>query len=266
MKDKKALREDTSINNMTINMDVQAHGPEDSLELLRKLSGLPVQAPMAAPMPGAPVPGAGIPGNEPVTPAPDAGMEPGMDAGAPQDFVDLSPFDSMPDDADAADDFAEPPVQDMGMDMEPDAGADVNVEPDMDGGMEPEMGIEPQEAFGEAEEDRMFNNSPHEETFGADAQIEQGTDLNRPKQMFKKEYPGDNPMAVKEAKKLSETLYKRYVMSVVESLTETPVADEEDRKVRCGELGRLKQDQHAMQDPATRAAVLKKWQELRCGG
>lgn len=270
MKDKKALREDTSINNMTINMDVQAHGPEDSLELLRKLSGLPVQAPMAAPMPGAPVPGAGIPGNEPVTPAgaSDAamGMEPapdaGMDAGAPQDFVDLSPFDSMPDDSDMDGDLEEPAVQDMGPDMEP----DVNVEPDMDGGMEPEMGIEPQEAFGEAEEDRMFNNSPHEETFKADAQIKQGTDLNRPKQMFKKEYPGDNPMAVKETKELSETLYKRYIMSVVESLTETPVADEEDRKVRCGELGRLKQDQHAMQDPATRAAVLKKWQELRCGG
>lgn len=266
MKDKKALREDTSINNMTINMDVQAHGPEDSLELLRKLSGLPVQAPVAAPMPGAPVPGAGIPGAEPVAPAaPDMGM----DAGDPQDFVDLSPFDSMPDDSDMDSDLDDPAVQDMGADMMPPAD-DVNVEPDMDAdmdaGMEPamDMGMEPQEAVDEGEADRMFNNSPREKTFGADAQIKQGTDLNRPKQQFKKEYPGDNPMA--EAKALSETLYKKYVMKVVEGLTETPVTDEEDRRARCQELGRYKQDAKAMQDPATRAAVLKKWEELRCGG
>lgn len=48
-------------------------------------------------------------------------------------------------------------------------------------------------------------NTPREEVAGLDAATPDGADLNRAKKSFKKEYPGDNPMAVKEA-----ALWKAY--------------------------------------------------------
>jgi hypothetical protein len=59
--------------------------------------------------------------------------------------------------------------------------------------------VDEQMKDGPKERDIEYTNSPREETAGADASFPGGTDLNRPKKMYKKEYPGDNPMAVKEA-------------------------------------------------------------------
>jgi len=53
--------------------------------------------------------------------------------------------------------------------------------------------------------DVEYTNTPREETAGVDAAIPAGADLNRAKKQYKKEYPGDNPMAVKE-----EALWKAY--------------------------------------------------------
>jgi hypothetical protein len=52
---------------------------------------------------------------------------------------------------------------------------------------------------GPKERDVEYTNSPREEVAGTDAAIPAGADLNRAKRQYKKEYPGDNPMAVKEA-------------------------------------------------------------------
>ena len=53
-----------------------------------------------------------------------------------------------------------------------------------------------------------YTNTPREEVAGTDAAIPAGADLNRAKRQYKKEYPGDNPMAVAEAKE--ESLWKAY--------------------------------------------------------
>jgi hypothetical protein len=52
---------------------------------------------------------------------------------------------------------------------------------------------------GPKERDVEYTNTPREEVAGTDAAIPSGTDLNRAKKQYRKEYPGDNPMAVKEA-------------------------------------------------------------------
>ena len=51
----------------------------------------------------------------------------------------------------------------------------------------------------EEERDVEYTNTPREETAGVDAAIPSGTDLNRGKKQYRKEYPGDNPMAVEES-------------------------------------------------------------------
>jgi hypothetical protein len=61
---------------------------------------------------------------------------------------------------------------------------------------------------GPKERDVEYTNSPREEVAGTDAAIPAGADLNRAKKQYKKEYPGDNPMAVAEAKE--EQLWKAY--------------------------------------------------------
>jgi hypothetical protein len=61
---------------------------------------------------------------------------------------------------------------------------------------------------GPKERDVEYTNTPREEVAGTDAAIPAGADLNRAKRQFKKEYPGDNPMAVAEAKE--ESLWKAY--------------------------------------------------------
>lgn len=72
---------------------------------------------------------------------------------------------------------------------------------------EPVQAVELEDvAVDEAEGDRMFNNSPHEQSFGLKAQNNQGYDLNRPKQQFRKEYPGDNIMTANESEELDEKL------------------------------------------------------------
>ena len=60
----------------------------------------------------------------------------------------------------------------------------------------------------EEERDIEYTNSPREITAGVDAAVPSGTDLNRAKRQYKKEYPGDNPMAVKET--VEDTLWKKY--------------------------------------------------------
>jgi hypothetical protein len=55
------------------------------------------------------------------------------------------------------------------------------------------------------ERDIEYTNTPREEVAGDDAAYPPGTDLNRAKKQYKKEYPGDNPMAVKE-----EALWRAY--------------------------------------------------------
>ena len=61
---------------------------------------------------------------------------------------------------------------------------------------------------GPKERDVEYTNTPREEVAGTDAAIPAGADLNRAKKQFKKEYPGDNPMAVAEAKE--QQLWKAY--------------------------------------------------------
>jgi hypothetical protein len=57
----------------------------------------------------------------------------------------------------------------------------------------------------EEERDVEYTNTPNEKIAPLSAAIPSGADLNRSKKQYKKEYPGDNPMAVKEA-----ALWKSY--------------------------------------------------------
>jgi hypothetical protein len=68
-----------------------------------------------------------------------------------------------------------------------------------------QTGDEGQEVGLEEERNIEYTNTPREETAGLDAAIPAGADLNRAKKQYKKEYPGDNPMAVKE-----EALWRAY--------------------------------------------------------
>ena len=49
---------------------------------------------------------------------------------------------------------------------------------------------------GEETLDDDYANRPEEEVHPLDAMMSQGSDLNKPKKMFRKEFLGDNPMAV----------------------------------------------------------------------
>jgi len=64
---------------------------------------------------------------------------------------------------------------------------------------QPAMAEEVVAEEGPMERDVEYTNTPREQVAGVDAAIPAGADLNRAKRQFKKEYPGDNPMAVKEA-------------------------------------------------------------------
>ena len=53
----------------------------------------------------------------------------------------------------------------------------------------------------EEEVEETYSNEPNQQTQGVDAQMQQGTDLNKQKQMVKRSYKqGDNPMAMESAK------------------------------------------------------------------
>ena len=85
---------------------------------------------------------------------------------------------------------------DVAQPAQPDAG--VQVVPDI------QDVIAGQEEVAEDESDPKqrdieYVNTPREEQAGAEAAFPGGTDLNRPKRMYKRASPGDNPMAVKEA-------------------------------------------------------------------
>ena len=60
----------------------------------------------------------------------------------------------------------------------------------------------------EEERDIEYVNTPREQIAPVDAAIPSGTDLHRSKEQYKKEYPGDNPMAVKE--EVEDRLWKKY--------------------------------------------------------
>ena len=64
---------------------------------------------------------------------------------------------------------------------------------------QPAMAEEVVAEEGPKERDIEYTNTPREEVAGTDAAIPSGGDLNRAKKQYRKEYPGDNPMAVKEA-------------------------------------------------------------------
>lgn len=69
--------------------------------------------------------------------------------------------------------------------------------------------------------DEEYANEPHVEVQGLEPQIQQGTDLNRPKTMHKHSYrQGDNPMAMREARELAE-LEKQ----LTEALAEFKIAE-----------------------------------------
>lgn len=60
----------------------------------------------------------------------------------------------------------------------------------------------------EEERDIEYVNTPNEKIGPVDAAIPSGDDLNRSKKQYRKEYPGDNPMAVAEAKE--DSLWNKY--------------------------------------------------------
>jgi hypothetical protein len=60
---------------------------------------------------------------------------------------------------------------------------------------QPAMAEEVVAEEGPKERDVEYTNTPREEIAGTDAAIPAGADLNRAKRQYKKEYPGDNPMA-----------------------------------------------------------------------
>jgi len=64
---------------------------------------------------------------------------------------------------------------------------------------QPAMAEEVVAEEGPKERDVEYTNTPREEVAGTAAAIPSGGDLNRAKKQYRKEYPGDNPMAVKEA-------------------------------------------------------------------
>jgi hypothetical protein len=67
---------------------------------------------------------------------------------------------------------------------------------------------------GPTERDVEYANTPHEDVAGTDAAIPSGTGEDRAKKMYRKEYPGDNPMAVKEA--IQDALWKDYQAMIQE--------------------------------------------------
>jgi hypothetical protein len=73
---------------------------------------------------------------------------------------------------------------------------------------QPAMAEEVVAEEGPTERDVEYANTPHEDVAGTDAAIPAGGDLNRAKKQYRKEYPGDNPMAVAEAKE--EQLWRAY--------------------------------------------------------
>jgi hypothetical protein len=66
------------------------------------------------------------------------------------------------------------------------------------------------------ERDPEYVNSPREQVAPLSAAIPSGNDLHRSKRQYKKEYPGDNPMAVAESKK--DTSWDKYT-SILKGLT-----------------------------------------------
>ena len=65
--------------------------------------------------------------------------------------------------------------------------------------------VEPVEVEVDEEREIEYTNTPNEKIAPPEAAFPSGTDLNRAKKQYRKEYPGDNPMAVKE-----EALWKQY--------------------------------------------------------
>lgn len=62
--------------------------------------------------------------------------------------------------------------------------------------------------------DGHYDNEPDEATLGVDAIVNTGSDLNRKKNQWRKEYPGDNSMAVD---RIEENLWKKYDKFLKES-------------------------------------------------
>jgi hypothetical protein len=79
---------------------------------------------------------------------------------------------------------------------------------------QPAMAEEVVAEQGPTERDVEYANTPHEDVAGTDAAIPSGTGEDRAKKMYRKEYPGDNPMAVKEA--IQDALWKDYQAMIQE--------------------------------------------------
>lgn len=65
------------------------------------------------------------------------------------------------------------------------------------------------------ERDIEYSNTPHEQTAGIDAAIPSGNDLHATKRAYKIAQPGDNPMAVAEAKDTSWSKYTSMLKSLL---------------------------------------------------
>jgi hypothetical protein len=91
-------------------------------------------------------------------------------------------------------------------------------------------------------EDTEYSNSPDEETFGMDAVIASGDDLNKSKEAYADVDGGDNPMETFEGKfkaMLDEMLAEdeETTEEVVAEETEEVVAEETDEVVEADDLG-----------------------------
>lgn len=112
--------------------------------------------------------------------------------------LDSGPLKMLPDlDAD------EPSTGPAGVDIDPMGGDDMSkAQGDLDNDGDHDMDdhdMEKRSDDSEEKEDEAFGNSASDsepETYGVDAAIPNGNDLNKEKQQFRRAQPGDNPMAM----------------------------------------------------------------------
>lgn len=166
-----SVENDQSPVSENVNMNITASGEDDVLGIIRKLSGL---------------------GDE----SEGADLDP-MSAGGVEAEVIAEPQQQMS-------------LRDMISMLQQD-GQEVHDPECDDADMTQEIGAGPDSAEVEVEEDQ-FANTPEPSVHTSTAQMmNQGNDLNRPKQQYARSQPGDNPMAVRRGQ-MQETaaLYKQY--------------------------------------------------------
>lgn len=84
-----------------------------------------------------------------------------------------------------------------------------------------------QDPTGEYGDTYAYTNNPKKDTFSLDSQQNRGSDLNRPKNQFSKEYPGDNHMDTAKPNGANESKSMSELLSIV---SESDKTEEEDFK------------------------------------